>query len=61
MPTKNKILLTVLVIIVSTLLASFEYLEANIPFVWIIAIIMFLMIVGLWVFPEANGKINQEK
>ena len=35
--------------------------HANILYVWIIIVITFLMIIGLWVFPEAKGKITQEK
>ena len=61
MPTKYKIILTILVLITSVLVACFEYVSANILYVWIVIIVTFLMIIGLWVFPEAKGKITQEK
>ncbi len=61
MPTKYKIILTILVLIASIFVACFEYVSANILYVWIIIVITFLMIIGLWVFPEAKGKITQEK
>ena len=61
MPTKYKIILTLLVLISSILVAYIEYVSANILYVWIIIVVTFLMIIGLWVFPEAKGKITQEK
>ena len=61
MPTKYKIILTLLVLIASILVACFEYASANVLYVWIIIVVTFLMIIGLWVFPEAKGKITQEK
>lgn len=59
MPTKNKILLTLLVILISVFTVVFEYINSNIINTWIIIIIMILMIVGLWIFPEAKGKIEK--
>ena len=61
MPTKYKIIFTLLVLISSILVAYIEYVSANILYVWIIIVVTFLMIIGLWVFPEAKGKITQEK
>ena len=61
MPTKYKIILTLLVLIASILVACFEYVSDNILYVWIIIVVTFLMIIGLWVFPEAKGKTTQEK
>ena len=61
MPTKYKIILTILVLIASILVACFEYISANTLYVWIIIVVAFFMIIGLWVFPEAKGKITQEK
>ena len=44
MPTKYKIILTILVLIASILVACFEYVSANILYVWIIIVVTFLMI-----------------
>ena len=56
MPTKNKIILTFLVILTAVLIIFFEYVESNISHMWLIIMVAFLMIIGLWVFPEAKGK-----
>ena len=61
MPTKNKIILTFLVILTAVLITFFEYVESNILHVWLIIMVVFLMIIGLWVLPEAKGKITHEK
>ena len=45
MPTKYKIILTILVLIASILVACFEYVSANILYVWIIIVVTFLMII----------------
>ncbi len=77
MPTKYKIILTALVIIVgfvsiivqnpdlSRVAFLYDYyllptslLLKKYASVLIILIIQLLMIVGLWVFPEAKGKIS---
>ena len=61
MPTKNKIILTFLVILTAVLITFFEYVESNISHMWLIIMVAFLMIIGLWVFPEAKGKMTHEE
>jgi uncharacterized membrane protein len=77
MPTKYKIILTVLVIIVgfvtiivqnpdlSRVAFLYDYyllptslLLKKYGSVLVILIIQLLMVIGLWVFPEAKGKIS---
>ena len=61
MPTKTKTFLTLMVIIISLLTSIYEYINTNGQYLWIILTVMLLMIIGLWVFPEAKGKITNEK
>ena len=77
MPTKYKIILTALVIIVGfvaiivenpdlsrvAFLYDYYLLQTSLLLkkyasVLIILIIQFLMVIGLWIFPEAKGKIS---
>ena len=77
MPTKYKVILTALVIIVGFIsiivenpdlsrvafLYDYYLLQTSLLFkkygsVLIILIIQFLMVIGLWIFPEAKGKIS---
>ena len=77
MPTKYKVILTVLVIIVGfvaiivenpdlsrvAFLYDYYLLQTSLLFkkyssVLIILIVQFLMVLGLWIFPEAKGKIS---
>ena len=60
MPTKTKTFLTLMVIIISLLTAIYEYINTNGQYLWIVLTVMILMIIGLWVFPEAKGKITNE-
>ena len=77
MPTKYKILLTLLIIIIGIVVILYDnpdlsrkfiiydyYLLSrslfiskylNVPMIFLIQI---LMIIGLWVFPEAKGKVS---
>ena len=77
MPTKYKVILTALVIIVGfvaiivenpdlsrvAFLYDYYLLQTSLLLkkyasVLIILIIQFLMVIGLWIFPQANGKIS---
>ena len=77
MPTKYKVILTALVIIVGFIsiivenpdlsrvafLYDYYLLQTSLLLkkygsVLIILIIQFLMVIGLWIFPEAKGKIS---
>ena len=77
MPTKYKIILTALVIIVGFIsiivenpdlsrvafLYDYYLLQTSLLLkkygsVLIILIIQFLIVIGLWIFPEAKGKIS---
>ncbi len=77
MPTKYKVILTALVIIVGfvaiivenpdlsrvAFLYDYYLLQTSLLLkkyasVLIILIIQFLMVIGLWIFPEAKGKIS---
>jgi hypothetical protein len=79
MPTKYKILLTLLILIIGTAVILYDkpdlsrklflydyYLLSrslliskyiNVP---IIFLVQLLMIIGLWVFPEAKGKVSMK-
>jgi len=55
MPLPYKILLSLVVIVLSGLIA---WLEAGGPrpdLAWVVAAIAVVMLLGLWVFPEAGG------
>jgi len=61
MPVKNKVILTCMVFIICGAVALYEYNIENFKYFWILIIIMFLMVLGLWVFPEAKGKVGTKE
>ena len=59
MPTKIKFILTILVLLITSLI-FFKHLEYN-EFVRssIILVISIVMVLGLWILPEATGKTKE--
>ena len=59
MPTKIKFILTILVLLITSLI-FFKHFEYN-EFVKssIILVISIVMVLGLWILPEATGKTKE--
>ena len=59
MPTKIKFILTILVLLITSLI-FFKHLEYN-EFVRssIILVVSIVMVLGLWILPEATGKTKE--
>ncbi len=59
MPTKIKFILTILVLLITSLI-FFKHFEYN-EFVRssIILVISIVMVLGLWILPEATGKTKE--
>jgi len=55
MPLPYKILLSLIVVVVSGLIAWSEFGGAQPDLAWIVIGIAAVMLLGLWVFPEAGG------
>ena len=59
MPTKIKFIITVLVVLVTILIFYKHYLLKELSKSVIILLIGIIMIFGLWILPEATGKIKE--
>ena len=55
MPMRIKVLLSIMVTVLSGLLAWYETLGPQPNRAWVVAAIAMIMVFGLWVFPEAAG------
>lgn len=55
MPLRIKILLSIAVVALSGILAWHETLGPQPHLAWTVAAIATIMVLGLWVFPEAGG------
>ena len=58
MPTKIKFIITILVVLITILIFSKHYLLKELSKSVIILLIGIIMIFGLWILPEATGKIK---
>ena len=63
MPTKIKIFLSLYIFIIGILVILFENLFGNINLILSIIFLIFLMILGIWIFPEVvtKKKLDNEK
>ena len=59
MPTKIKLIITFLVVIISVFIFYKHYIVNQQIRSIIIALIGIIMMFGLWVLPEATGKIKE--
>lgn len=55
MPMPYKIALSIIVLVLGSLVAGWEFAGEKAYLGWIVAVIMAVMLLGLWVFPEAGG------
>lgn len=55
MPLPQKILLTLIVLIVGALVAASEFSSHSASLGWVVVANIAVMTLGLWVFPEAGG------
>lgn len=55
MPLTYRILLSLIVLLVATLVAWSEFSGASPMLGWVVVAIASVMLLGLWVFPEAGG------
>lgn len=55
MPLPYKIILSIIVLLVGSAVAAWEFAGAQPGLGWIVVAIMAIMGLGLWVFPEAGG------
>lgn len=55
MPMPYKVLLSLIVLVISTLVARAEFAGASPTLGWVVVAIASGMLLGLWVFPEAGG------
>jgi len=55
MPMPYKIALSIIVIVLGGLVAAWEFAGDQAYLGWVVAAIMAVMLLGLWVFPEAGG------
>jgi len=60
MPTQYKIALSVIVLLVGGFVAWSEFSNGQASLGWIVIVIMAIMVLGQWVFPEA-GKTSRRK
>ena len=58
MPTKIKIFLSLYIFIIGILVIIFENLFGNSNLILSIIFLIFLMILGIWIFPEVVTKKN---
>tara|TARA_B100000989_G_scaffold49341_1_gene32394 strand:+ start:358 stop:549 length:192 start_codon:yes stop_codon:yes gene_type:complete len=58
MPTKIKIFLSLYIFIIGILVIIFENLFGNSNLILSIIFLIFLMILGIWIFPEVITKKN---
>ena len=58
MPTKIKIFLSLYIFIIGILVILFENLFGNSNLILSIIFLIFLMILGIWIFPEVVTKKN---
>tara|TARA_Y200000002_G_scaffold51402_1_gene37157 strand:+ start:1545 stop:1736 length:192 start_codon:yes stop_codon:yes gene_type:complete len=63
MPTKIKIFLSLYIFIIGILVILFENLFGNSNLILSIIFLIFLMILGIWIFPEVvtKKKLDNEK
>ncbi len=63
MPTKIKIILSLYIFIIGILVILFENLFGNSNLILSIIFLIFLMILGIWIFPEVvtKKKLDNEK
>ena len=63
MPTKIKIFLSLYIFIIGILVILFENLFGNSNLILSIIFLIFLMILGIWIFPEVvtKNKLDNEK
>ena len=59
MPTKIKLIITFLVVIISIFIFYMHYIINQHTRSIIIALIGTIMLFGLWILPEATGKIKE--
>lgn len=55
MPFAYKIIVSLIVILVGALVAGWEFSSERESLAWIVLVIVAIMLLGLWVFPEAGG------
>lgn len=55
MPMPYKIGLSIIVLVLGWLIASWEFASDQPYLGWVVAAIAAVMLLGLWVFPEAGG------
>lgn len=55
MPMPYKIVLTLVVLLVGGLVAAAEFAGSRPSLGWVVVANMAVMVLGLWVFPEAGG------
>ncbi len=60
MPTKIKLLLTFLVVLISSYIFFEHFIARHFLKATIILVISILMIFGLWILPEAKGKLREQ-
>ena len=61
MPKKYKIFLSLMVFVVGLISAYFEVLYERIYLATLVFSLMCLMLIGLWILPEARGKKYKTK
>ncbi len=64
MPTKIKLILTFLVVLITSIIFYIHFIDNEYIRSSIIFVISIIMVIGLWVLPEATGKtkeINEKK
>ena len=61
MPIKIKISLTFYIILISIAVIIFELFVGNPKLIYVLMFVSFLMITGIWIFPEVVTKNNSTK
>jgi len=55
MPMPYKFALSIIVLVLGGAVAAWEFAGSQAYLGWVVAAIMAVMLLGLWVFPEAGG------
>jgi len=58
MPLPHKIVLSIIVLLVGSIVAWSEFSRGQAYLGWVVVAIMAIMVFGQWVFPEAGKNIN---
>ncbi len=60
MPTKIKLILTFLVVLITSIIFYKHFINNEFIRSTIILVILIIMVLGLWILPEATGKTKEK-